>query len=351
MSEGSAPAGGGAPSGSSAPASSPSGGDTGSSVQIPPNSFAGSEEGTLHRDTHLDPHKSKAPTKKPPAEKVSDDPPLPSDLDAATKATQEQIRKYKIKANGQDVELDEAEMLKKAELGYGAYTKFEEAAKLRKDVQTFVKALRSDDPQTRAQALEAAGFNVQEYVDQHIEQLRAEAQLTPDQRERKRIEGQLQQREEQIAKREAHYRETHIAQQTKVVQQQYQEMFGKALGEAGVPDTGMQMVRIAKTVQTLQKAGYDISPATVAHAAGIVAQEYRSEAESYVSGLEVPRLLELLGRDKVSAIRKHFVDQARSAEAAKVAPAPTPRSDDRKPDAPRVTTEELLRKAQERRFG
>jgi hypothetical protein len=196
--------------------------------------------------------------------------------------------------------------------------------------------------------LEAAGFNVQDYVDKHIEQLRAEAQLTPDQRERKRIEGQLQQREEQISKREAQYKEEQITKQTAVVKQQYQEAFSKALTEAGVPETGMQIVRMAKTVQTLRDAGYPLTPETVSHAARIVSQEYQGEAQSYVTNLEVPDLLNLLGREKVAAIRKHFVDQARTPEAAPVAHAPTPKT---KTPEPKVSTEELRRKAQERRFG
>jgi hypothetical protein len=294
----------------------------------------------------------KAAKEKAPAKK---DAPKPEKAEVAAPEAppnetpaQEAARKYKLKVNGSEVELDEAELLKKAELGYGAYSKFEEASKLRKDVQTFVKALRSEDPQVRAQALQAAGFNVQEYVDQHIEQLRQEAQLTPDQRERKRFETERQQWEQQKQKWEHQQREQVITQQTAVVKQQYQEMFGKALAEAGIPDTGMQMARVAKTVQTMREAGYPITPETVAHAAKIVGQEYRTEAEKYISGLDVPALLDVLGREKVAAIRKHFVEQARPQEAAPSTQVPTPKSQE--PER-RVSTEELKRKALERRFG
>jgi hypothetical protein len=295
----------------------------------------------------------KAPAKKVPAKKEAPEPAEKAEAappPAPPKETpaQEAARKYKLKVNGSEVELDEAELLKKAELGYGAYSKFEEASKLRKDVQTFVKALRSEDPQVRAQALQAAGFDVQQYVDQYIEQMRQEAQLTPDQRERKRFETERQQWQQQKQQWESQQREAVITQQTAVVKQQYQDMFGKALGEAGVPDTGMQMVRMAKTIQTMREAGYPITPETAAHAAKIVAQEYRSEAEKYVSGLEVPALLELLGREKVAAIRKHFVDQARPQEAAPSTQAPTPKVQE--PER-KVSTEELRKKAFERRFG
>jgi len=60
-------------------------------------------------------------------------------------------RKFKIKANGQEMELTEEELLKRAELAEGAEQKFQEAARLRREAEELSKELR----QQQAPKLEA----------------------------------------------------------------------------------------------------------------------------------------------------------------------------------------------------
>jgi len=94
-------------------------------------------------------------TTEPQAENVE-----PAVVQEEPQQTPETPRKYKVKVDGLESEVDEAELINSYQKGRSADKKFQEAADLRKQLETFVENVKADP----AQLLEQLGHNPKEWA-------------------------------------------------------------------------------------------------------------------------------------------------------------------------------------------
>lgn len=95
---------------------------------------------------------------------------------------------YKLKVNGKDLEVDEAELLKRAQMGYSADEKWQETAKMRKQMDGFIHLLQTNP----AKALEQMGYDVDKMAEDRIRLRIEEMQKSPEQLEREKMQKELE---------------------------------------------------------------------------------------------------------------------------------------------------------------
>src|ERR1019366_9855750 len=181
------------------------------------------------------------------ADEISDD--TDEDLveSPAQKKPQEAIKKsYKLKVGGKDVDVDESELLKRAQMGYSADEKWQEAAKMRKQMDGFIQLLQRDP----AKALEQMGYDVDKLAEERIQQRIAEMQKSPEQIEREKLQRELQDMKDRDKAREDEYR----TKETQRIQDQYAVELENDISSAldnnsySFPKTPYVVKRIADTM-------------------------------------------------------------------------------------------------------
>lgn len=95
---------------------------------------------------------------------------------------------YKLKVGGKDMEVDEAELLKRAQMGYSADQKWQEAAQMRKQMDSFIGLLQKDP----VKALEQLGYDVDKMAEDRIKYRIEEMQKSPEQVEREKMQRELE---------------------------------------------------------------------------------------------------------------------------------------------------------------
>ena len=126
---------------------------------------------------------------------------------AAKKKAEAAAKKaYKLKVGGKDLEVDESELLKRAQMGYSADQKWQEAANMRKQMDSFIQLLQQDP----AKALEQMGYDVDKMAEDRIKYRIEEMQKSPEQLEREKMQRELEamKTERERERAEAQARET-----------------------------------------------------------------------------------------------------------------------------------------------
>ena len=162
-----------------------------------------------------------------------------------TEPTKAEIRKMKLKIDGQEGEYDESEVVKWAQQGKSAAKRFEEAAaakkeaaEMKKQAEYFLNKLR--DPGQLEAILKdpAIGLDVKKWAEDYVWNHLQEEQLTPEERNKRAVEAELKKYREKEAREKAEAE----AAQDKALQDHYEQDYEKkilaALQLGGLPTKG-----------------------------------------------------------------------------------------------------------------
>ena len=161
----SAPASSGA---SSAPSVSSS--PSPASASPAPSSSPSSSQGSQAKQVSDSTHNTSQPASQP------QDKAVPGETPAETAE-----RKYKLKINGVEKEYGEAEVIRRAQHFESADQKFQDAAKSRKQVESFLAALKSNPMEVLANP--NLGFNFREIAEQYLAKEYRQEMMSPEQQE------------------------------------------------------------------------------------------------------------------------------------------------------------------------
>lgn len=274
-------------------------------------------------------------------------------------ATPAEIRKWKVKVDGTEAEVDETELLRGYERSKGAHKRFEEAARERKAVEAEKAEIgRLYDmirkPETRDRALtkllggEAALYELAESV--LIRKLEHDALPEPERKRRAQMterERAIEAEEQRIAAREEAIRrknEEATNARAKELQQGFLKEWPELLKRAGVPSSRIAINRMASTMREAISNGLDM---TAQEAAEIVAEELRAEYRDLASSADPDTLTRLLG-DGAEKVRAASLAKVQ-AQPGRTAPKeqPTRASGGQYAPAPvRLSMEELRKRWQ-----
>lgn len=264
-------------------------------------------------------------------------------------AVQAEERKYKLKVNGREVELPEAEVIKRAQKAEAADERFRMASEKEKkaaELEAFAKAVESGDTTTLEKRLGKDKFRkmAEQYLIKYIEH----EQLSPEQKRVLELEQTLKEKEEaekaaQAAK-DAELREMYQQKAAEDIDLEMSETL-KALGKKPTPRL---VARIAEyMLSTLETKG-ERMPAKRALERTLA--DMKADYAEYFADLPVEELKQMLSKQQLAALRRAEIDAVTSqapSNARRAKPASEPVS---KLASRRMSTDEAFKQL-ERKFG
>ncbi len=226
--------------------------------------------------------------------------------------------KKKLKVGGKEIEVDEDELVKRAQMGYSAEEKWQEAAKMKKQLEGFINLLQQDP----ASALEKMGFNVDELAEKRIQQRIEEMRKSPEQIKQEQVERELAQlkAEREQERDEAQKREMVRLQEHFAVEIENDISSALDNNTLGLPKSPYVVKRIADTMILAMKHGYkDVKAKDVLP---IVQEEIRKELSDMYQASPDEVFEQLVGKDRLTKYRRGKIKKpaAKTASASDVKP-------------------------------
>ncbi len=226
-------------------------------------------------------------------------------------AKAEAKRLLKVKVDGQELEVDEDEVIRDYGKGRAADKKFQEAASMRKEAVSFIEALKKDPISVLNNP--KLGLNLREIAETHLLSILEDEMMDPKDRELKTLKREKQTWEEREKQEAEAKKEKELAELTQNYREEYEKSFQTCLESSGLPKTPYTVKRLAYYMNEGMKRGMDLKPDDVV---SIVKEEYLEEQKSLFGSLDGESLLKLLGEDLAKKIRKY--DTSRVAKPSLV---------------------------------
>lgn len=225
------------------------------------------------------------------------------------KAKEEARKAWKLKVGGKEVEItDEEELIKRAQMGYSADEKWQEAAKMRKELESFVKVLQTNP----TAALEQLGYNVDELAESHIQRRIEEMQKSPEEIEREKLQREI----EELRQREKAREEELRAKEMEQVQEKYAMQIENEISDAldsskTLPKSPYVVKRIADALLLAMNNGYhDVQ---VSDVLPVVESDIKSEIQDMFSAMPEEVVESIVGKNTLNKLRKRRVKKAKQA--------------------------------------
>lgn len=259
--------------------------------------------------------------------------------EAKETAAQKAARKYKLKIDGVEEEvdldtLDDAALVKELQMAKAARKRMQEAAEVRKSFKSFMEQLQKD-PLSTLKAKELGGIDVRKMVEDQILREYEESQLPQEQRQIREMERKLQEREAQLKAIEEQQRfEAESAFNSRVEQETEAELM-EALEKSDLPKNRETLAVLAQVAKINLEHGLELTPQQLAAEAKARIARMHGAITKVLKG---DALIKHLGDDVVKEVLRYKL-QAAKQQAQDVMKAPTPAAQQKasleEPDVPR----------------
>jgi hypothetical protein len=242
--------------------------------------------------------------------------------------TQAEIRKLKLKLDGQDIELPEEEILKLAQMSGSAQKRWQEAAAEKKRTVEVLEFLKANPKE----ALKRLGIDVRKFSEETLTEIIKQEQESPEAKKVREYEEKLREYEardnETKAEQEARQIEAERAkiiaakqEETNKWVRQYDQLFTAALAKADVPKTPRSVARMAQLQKLNGAKGYNLDADSLAK---IVSEDYQKELQDQVGGfktaegkLDGDKIMSYFGDAIIEAVTKAKISKLRGAKQQK----------------------------------
>lgn len=247
-----------------------------------------------------------------------------SSEEEVAEAKQELAKRLSLKINGREQEFDlsndeHLERLREyAQKGEGADQKFQEAAKMRKQMESFV-ALMQEDP---IKALQELGHDPDKIAEMHMQKRIEEMQKSPEQLELEKLRKQI---EDEKKAREMLEQEKFQAEQQRI-QEEYSRQLDneitEALEKSELPKSAYVVKRLAENLMIGLEKDPNIS---VADVLPIVEKQIKGEIQQMFGAMPEDVVERILGNDVSNKLRKRRLSKMKQAPqtASQVKPTGT----------------------------
>lgn len=242
--------------------------------------------------------------------------PVGQKASAAPQSAAEQFEE--IQVDGKPVKMSRDEMKRWASLGKAGNSRFEEAAKIRKDSEAKLEKIK--DPKSAMKFLTdpANGYNREDvraaFEDWYKETYIDPEQMSPQEREAAQIKKE---NAELKAYREQKEKEAHEAKEKSLdaqTSEALQRELTTLLEESGLPKTKFTASRLAYWIRVNETKGLNAPKE-------LILEQVRKETRDVVSALALnadgEKLVGLLGEDVVKKIRQYDLARIRAARGTK----------------------------------
>lgn len=216
-------------------------------------------------------------------------------------------KKYKVKVDGAESEVDEDELLRGYQTRKASAKHLEEAAAIRKQAENFLELLKTNPRKVLSHP--TLGHDLRKFAEEILGEALEDELMEPSARELKQLKQQLKEREEKEAAQKA-YAEEQIRNELKVkYTEHYQNEILKTLEAADLPKTPETVKRMAYYMHQGLSRSMDLKPSDVVD---LVKEDYMVAIKSLFGSVDGEKLMELLGEDVTSKIRKVDVSRVKN---------------------------------------
>lgn len=234
---------------------------------------------------------------------------------AEKKEKQRLIKKFKLKVHGKEVEeevdLDnEEELTKRFQLAKAAQVKMQEARELQKAAEEFVNLLKTNprkvlnDPNIGVDLKKLA----QEIINEEIE----ESQKTPEQREKEKLQRELEELKAKFEREEKERQEREFQRLQAEQEEKIQNDIESALQTGELPKTAYTVRKMAEMMMLALQNDIDLSPKDLVP---LLRKQMQADVKDLFGAASDDIIEELVGKERISAIRKKKVAQAQKQVA------------------------------------
>lgn len=224
----------------------------------------------------------------------------------------ELAKRISMKINGQDTEFDlssdvDIEKLKEfAQKGEGADQKFQEAAKMRKQMEAFAKMVQENP----LEALKRMGHDPDKIAEMHMEQRIAEMAKTPDQIEREKLQKELEEIRAEKQKLEDDRKEAEYKAAQETYSRKLDTEITEALSKSEMPKSPYVVKRLAEYLMLGLKKNPNFA---VADAVPLVERQIKKEIQEMFGAMPEDVVEKMLGQDVSTKLRKRRLSKMKKA--------------------------------------
>ncbi len=244
-----------------------------------------------------------------------------------------EIKRWKLISDGVEEEVDENELIVRAQKGKAADKRMAEAAAQRKKLETVMGTLK-EAPMGFLEELLGAK-QARELVEGHLYEKIQDETLTPEQRKTKEELSEL----ERLRAEKAEYEKAAQDEKIKVLEAHYEQEYARdipaALTQVGLPTSPATVKKVAYYMWQGLERGVELKAADVVN---LVKEDYMSDVRSLFGASDGESLLQMLGEDVAGKIRK--ADLARMKKEQSPVGTPTKGTSAERPKKKFMTMQE-----------
>ena len=239
-----------------------------------------------------------------------------------------QPKRYKVKVDQEEMEVDEEELLKGYQLSKASNKRFQEASTLQKQVNQLIEDSRKDP----RKMFEVLGLNPRDWSEKLLLEELEEQLLTPQDKQRRQEQQELEEYRQQKLTAKQKQEEAEKASYFDQASQEIDDEISQVLQNSGLKPTARNIARMAEYML----AGIDSENRLSAKDAfSKVRNDYSQDIQDLLQTTPIEKLIEMLPKNFISELRRH--------ELSKVTQAQLP-SFNKPGSKPQATTEAKPRK-------
>lgn len=224
----------------------------------------------------------------------------------AAKSAEAVAKRWKLKIDGKEEELDEKTVLTYAQKGKAADKRLEEATKKERMAQSFLDAIRKDPLGVLTH--QDIGFNFDEIAEKHLISKYQREQMSPEQRELLEARSKLEAYESEKKTYEQKVAEDRQHKADEAVALDLDKTFSQALKASGLPKTPVTVKRMAALMLKNLELGLDLAPDQVVE---LVREDMQVEIRELLSSADGEMLMKLLGDEPAKRLRQYDLARVR----------------------------------------
>ncbi len=235
--------------------------------------------------------------------------------DTVKDAAQEAMRKYKVKVDGQELEVDENELLRGYSHQRAANKILQEGKLARKQAEEFIAMMR--DPDKVDEVLKKLGHEPRTLYEKKLVAQLEDEMMDPRDKELKLTKAKLKQIEDMEAQQKAQLEDQRVQVLKDKFAKDYTEQFTQALTETNIPATKGTVAEMAKYIARSAQIGFKM---TAQEAAQLVREDIILAQQRLIGDSDGETLIKLLGEDVANKVRKWDTSRLKNPEPARTTP-------------------------------
>lgn len=231
---------------------------------------------------------------------------------AVKDAAKEAMRKFKVKVDGREEEVDEGELIRGYSHQRAANKKLQEGVAARKQAEAFINMLR--DENQLFDVLKKVGHDetkLRKLAEGFLTEKIKYEMLPEEQRKLLEAERRLREYEEIEKKRQEEAKRQHDEAMRKKYSEEYTKQFVDVLKAEKLPANNVTVAEMAKYIARAAKIGFEMTPQ---EAAKLVAEDIEQRHRALYGNADAEYLIKVLGEEAIQKLRAHDVAQIKSPE-------------------------------------